>query len=105
MPSRGTGVVIAHPDGIVRAAPTRDALTPEVVVHVGSSHASKHLGTWCNALCDRGVTHVLLDPYGAFEDPDRNAALVIRADPIALLAAASIDTPAPPSWLTTWRSA
>ena len=101
--------VIAHADGILGSPVARTALAPEVVVHIGSPHASKRLGTWCAQLAGAGVRHLLIDPDGAFEDPDRAAALVLRTDPATLLRAAATrlgtNGAADPGWLRAWRDA
>jgi 2-succinyl-5-enolpyruvyl-6-hydroxy-3-cyclohexene-1-carboxylate synthase len=101
--------VIAHADGIVGSPTALAALAPDIVVRLGSPHASKRLGGWCDQLADAGVPQLLIDPDGAFEDPARSASLVFRADPAALFAAASADLdgkdPADPRWLATWRAA
>ncbi len=103
------GSVIAHADGIVRSHAALGRLAPEVVVHVASPHASKVLGQWCEALADRGVPQVLIDPYGSFEDPERDASLVVRADPTSLFSAIEAEIgegdAAPETWLEWWVAA
>jgi 2-succinyl-5-enolpyruvyl-6-hydroxy-3-cyclohexene-1-carboxylate synthase len=100
--------LIAHADGVIRSEHARAALRPEIVVHLGSPHASKVLATWCGELAHAGVPQLLVDPFGAFEDPERGSSLIVRVDPVALLRAATGDgdlVPAPSSWLARWRAA
>lgn len=108
LPRDDTAVLVCHVDGIVRSPVAREALTPEVVVRVGSPHASKELGVWCGALATDGVPQILIDPIGAFEDPDRGSSLVLRADPGALLIAAvagiGLDDVAPEEWSRGWHA-
>ncbi len=104
-------VVVAAADQILRSERARARLAPDVVVHLGAPHASKVLGSWSAALADGGTRHVLVDPYGRYQDPDRVAALVVRADPgrLATLAAERLDprdpSAGPSAWLARWDGA
>lgn len=97
--------VVAAADAIARA--TADHLRPEIVLRLGASWASKSLGSLL-----AGADVVMVDPWWRWEDPDRTAAVVHRADPAALLlgAAAAIDAlpgapAASPGWLSAWQTA
>lgn len=100
--ARATPNAIAAFDPILRAI--GDELRPEVVVRVGDPPASKVLATWLASL--DGATHVLVDPHGVFADPDRTAAIVLRASAVAACAAlATAAAPADGNWLDRWRQA
>jgi 2-succinyl-5-enolpyruvyl-6-hydroxy-3-cyclohexene-1-carboxylate synthase len=109
VPRSGQPEVVAHADGILRSVALGAALAPEVVVHVGSPPASAVLSRWCAEGAARGVTQILIDPVGAFEDPGRAADLVLRADPGALCSAAEArlgsGPPGDRGWLDRWRAA
>jgi 2-succinyl-5-enolpyruvyl-6-hydroxy-3-cyclohexene-1-carboxylate synthase len=104
--------LVAHADGIVKSAPARSVLAPDVVVHLGAPHASKALTSWCEALAGDGATDILVDAYGKFRDPSRVAAALITADPELLAAecaarlsqsgVAPVDAGA---WLKGWQEA
>ena len=104
-------VVVAAADQILRSELARERLAPDVVVHLGAPHASRVLGSWSADLAAGGTRHILVDPYGRHQDPDRVAALVVRADPgrLATLAAERLDprdpSAGPSAWLTRWEGA
>ena len=103
-------VVVAHADQILRSSRAASTLAPELVVHVGSPHASKTLSQWCEAIALTGVRQVLIDPYASFEDPERLADVVLAADPGALCTAvaARLDRAARRAdrgWLAQWQRA
>ena len=105
--------LVAHSDGVLRSATALRRLRPEVVVHLGSPHASRVLASWCADLADSGIPAVLVDPFGSFEDPERRVSTVLGADPGELvrlaLEHAGIEQPLlarrDEAWLTAWRSA
>ncbi len=92
--------VVAAADALARVAPAH--LRPDVVVRLGTAWASKALPAF--------VSHaevVAVDPWWRWEDPDRTAAVVVRADPARWLAAASRSVPPPThdTWLAGWQEA
>ncbi|MDA8291120.1 MAG: 2-succinyl-5-enolpyruvyl-6-hydroxy-3-cyclohexene-1-carboxylic-acid synthase [Actinomycetota bacterium] len=103
-------VVVASGDGIARAAEALGELRPDVVVHLGSPHASKVLARWGAASADLGTEHVLVDAFGRFEDPERLAATVLGADP-GVLATRALErvveerVVGEPGWMERWRGA
>jgi len=102
--------VVAAVDGVLRASFVEDELVPDVVLHLGAPHASKVLGQWCVETARRGTVHVLVDPFGRVQDPDRVAALVVRADPGELCAAllsrlAAGRRAVAGDWLASWEAA
>ncbi len=90
--------LVAHADAVLRSARARDALTADVVVHLGAPHASKVLAGWWSEPAGAGTRHLLVDPWGHFADPERRADLVVRAEPAELCAveAAALDPPDEP---------
>ena len=58
---------IAGFDLLARATPWAEAHTPEAVVWVGARPASKALAAWLRDV----EVQVVVDPTGAFVDPDR----------------------------------
>jgi 2-succinyl-5-enolpyruvyl-6-hydroxy-3-cyclohexene-1-carboxylate synthase len=92
--------VVAAADAISRHAPAH--LRPEVVVRLGASWASKALPTFL-APADA----IVVDPWWRWDDADRRASVVHRADPAAWLAAAlRVPAPRPSSgWLEGWQDA
>jgi 2-succinyl-5-enolpyruvyl-6-hydroxy-3-cyclohexene-1-carboxylate synthase len=92
--------VVAAADAIARHAPA--PLRPEVVVRLGASWASKAVPAYLSA-----ATAVSVDPWWRWDDADRRAAVVHRAQPAAWLAAAlEVPAAAPsPGWLEGWQEA
>ena len=92
--------VVAAADAIARHAPA--ALRPDAVVRLGSPWASKAVP----AFLSQAAT-IAVDPWWRWDDADRRAAVVHRADPEAWLAAARrVPRPAPsPGWLEGWQDA
>ncbi|MFL5907009.1 MAG: 2-succinyl-5-enolpyruvyl-6-hydroxy-3-cyclohexene-1-carboxylic-acid synthase, partial [Solirubrobacterales bacterium] len=57
------------------------ALEPELVLRVGDMPTSKPLRQWLEAI--DGLEQIVVDPTGAWREPSRRAASVVRADPVA----------------------
>jgi 2-succinyl-5-enolpyruvyl-6-hydroxy-3-cyclohexene-1-carboxylate synthase len=95
------GHVVAAADAIARHAPS--ALRPDVVVRLGASWASKALP----AYLDGSAEVLVVDPWWRWDDADRRASVVHRAEPAAWLAAARRAAPPRPSpgWLGGWQDA
>ncbi|HXZ82890.1 MAG TPA: 2-succinyl-5-enolpyruvyl-6-hydroxy-3-cyclohexene-1-carboxylic-acid synthase [Acidimicrobiales bacterium] len=106
--ARQTEVVAAW-DLVVKSQAALRALRPEFVLRVGAPPASRAVATWQTALCGAGASSVLVDPHGRFADPDRIAAVVLRASPGALcrrVADALAGRPGgPEGWLARWERA
>ena len=106
IPRREEATLIAHADQFLRDTATVDRLEPEVIVHLGSPHASKTLMGWNERWAERGIPHLFVDPFGTYEDPERYGELFLAAEPNALLAlSAAVDTGVncEESWLQRWR--
>ena len=99
--------VVASAAAIARSPAATGALRPDVVVHLGAPHASKAVAAWTAATARLGTHHVLVDPYGRYQDPDRTAATVVAADPAELSrrAANSVLTAPAGAWLERWIAA
>jgi 2-succinyl-5-enolpyruvyl-6-hydroxy-3-cyclohexene-1-carboxylate synthase len=76
-----SGVVCAA-DAICRPG---IAPLPDLVLRLGEPWTSKALSGWLSASVSAGATHVVVDPHGEWRDPDREAALLLRCRPEALL--------------------
>ena len=101
--SRASTTVSAA-DAILRNERAAAALRPEVVLRIGAPWASKVLGQWLASL-DVAID-VLIDPYGAWLDPQRQAQMVICADPVDI-ARGLLDLrieEGRPMWKALWRS-
>ena len=75
-------LVIAAADGLLRVAAIASR-HPEIVVRLGRPLASKVLAQWLGHLPE-AVTQVLVDPTGAWADPERQVGVVARSDPLQL---------------------
>ena len=94
-------VVISTADAFLRDATIAEELRPHVVLRVGGSPASKVLGQWLGT----AAVDVLVDPYAAWVDPRRSAALVVAADLDRIAAVLAGARPAAPEWLSRWKVA
>ncbi len=92
---RGPTTIAAF-DLLARTPGWAETHRPEAVVRIGAPPASKALVAW---LCDVPI-HVVVDPMGAFADPDRLATHLVAG-----LLAGDNQAPAPPDWLAAWRAA
>ena len=100
-----SGTTISHADALLRHRPFADRHHPEVVIQIGEPPASKVVAQW---LARSGATLVVVDPDGAWADPDRRAALVVRADPSHLAAELAVTVTGSgtdPQWLEGWAGA
>lgn len=90
-------------DALLRSPAVARSLRPDVVVRLGAPLTGKVAASWLDA----SVRQVLVDPDGAWLDPNRASAERIVADPTALLDAVSRRGPARAQsfWLTSWRQA
>ncbi|HTA14988.1 MAG TPA: 2-succinyl-5-enolpyruvyl-6-hydroxy-3-cyclohexene-1-carboxylic-acid synthase [Solirubrobacteraceae bacterium] len=113
--ARRGDAAIAHYDALLREPGFAAAHTPELVLRVGDLPVSKPLRTWLAGLT--GVSQIVLDPEGSWQDPASAVSSSIAAEPAATLAslramlepsgtaepsgASEVD----PDWLAGWRSA
>ncbi len=90
-------------DALLRHRPFAGEVNPEVVVRLGAAPASKVLAGW---LALSGAHQVLVDPEAAWVDPERTAAVVVRADPTAWCRGlAGAGGRGSGAWLATWGRA
>jgi 2-succinyl-5-enolpyruvyl-6-hydroxy-3-cyclohexene-1-carboxylate synthase len=103
---RSDEVVIAGADSFLREPTVRTALSAERIVLAGAPPASKVLGELVAEAALSGVEILVLGHDGPARHPQRTAATFMLGEPAALLASmASLEAPAPPSWLERWRAA
>ncbi len=95
--------VIGAYDAIARAAPA--ALEPQLIVRFGEMPTSKALRTWLSSL--PACPQLVVDGGFGWNEPTRQAAAMVRADPTALASALADATEAEPSpgWLEAWSEA
>lgn len=94
--------IIAAYDLILRSAPVRKQLVPDLIVRVGEMPTSKPLRSW---LAETDSRQILLDPRGGWQDPTRSASGVWVCDPLATFTAAAARAEgnlAATSWTTAW---
>jgi 2-succinyl-5-enolpyruvyl-6-hydroxy-3-cyclohexene-1-carboxylate synthase len=77
--------------------------TPDLVVRIGRTGLSPEVGAWLSS----SVPQVLLDPDGAWADPERTIGDLLVADvaPTCAALAAALGLPGGSSWLDSWRRA
>jgi 2-succinyl-5-enolpyruvyl-6-hydroxy-3-cyclohexene-1-carboxylate synthase len=95
--------VISTYDALLRHAPFADGHRPDVVLRIGALGISKALMAFL-AGCDN---QILIDPDGAWLDPDRSVARIVAADPSRVSEGLleHVSGPPPPEWLDDWRAA
>lgn len=99
--ARGWPETVAAFDAILRS--DFDTSGVEVVLRLGEVPASKVLSRW---LGDLEADQIVIDPYGRWPDPERQATHVVHADPTLLCAElADLVVAAPSDWLDRWRRA
>jgi 2-succinyl-5-enolpyruvyl-6-hydroxy-3-cyclohexene-1-carboxylate synthase len=99
---RVPGTVAAY-DPLLRASRFADAHRPDVVLRIGGPPTNKVLGQWL----DPTVDQVLVDPDGAWLDPQHAVSGRMVADPELVLGALAdaVDVMVDEGWLRTWRNA
>lgn len=99
---RGDGAV-AHYHELLGSRAFATAATPAAVLRIGDLPTSKRLRGWLAGLDTIGV---LVDPHGAWQDPDSGSDLVVDAPAAPLLEAlAGAGGTGPGEWLGGWRTA
>jgi 2-succinyl-5-enolpyruvyl-6-hydroxy-3-cyclohexene-1-carboxylate synthase len=96
------GTVAAY-DPLLRVAGFADGHRPDVVLRVGGSPTNKPLAQWL----DPSVDQVLVDPDGAWLDPQHAVSGRMVADPELLLGALAeaVDVVVDDDWVRAWRDA
>ncbi|HZH23661.1 MAG TPA: 2-succinyl-5-enolpyruvyl-6-hydroxy-3-cyclohexene-1-carboxylic-acid synthase [Solirubrobacteraceae bacterium] len=98
---------IAHYDALLRDRAWAESRTPQLVLRVGDLPTSKPLRQWLQGL-DAATLQIAVDHENAWQDPAGVAALLLDADPRALLDALAERLPAGDGgeWLRTeWSAA
>jgi len=90
-------------DALMRSPAAATSLRPDVVIRLGAPLTGKAGASWL----DGSVHQILIDPDGAWLDPNRASAERIVADPSALLDTVAARGPARSQsfWLTAWLQA
>ena len=109
---RGAGL-IGSADGILRSEGFAGKHLPEVVVRLGERWVSKVVNRFVSRAVERGACLLVVDPWDRWVDPDREAAVTVRADPtrwaeevLNLVGGPAGGAPAAPSpWLVGWQGA
>jgi 2-succinyl-5-enolpyruvyl-6-hydroxy-3-cyclohexene-1-carboxylate synthase len=94
-------LVVSGYDAAARAAPAE--LAPDLVLRFGEMPTSKALRAWLAGLGD--CPQLVVDRSFGWNDPSRQAAAMVRADPFALATAlaAALDAEHDAAWLESWR--
>lgn len=93
---------VAHYDALLRDETFVSRVKPDLVLRVGDLPTSKPLRAWLADMPD--VPQAVLDPEGAWQDPDTTLCRCFAVEPaetFPALRAPSTD----PDWLAAWRSA
>ncbi len=104
---RFPALVVAHADTFLRSPSLADELRPEVVLRFGAPFASKVFNEWLGTIDEDW----LVDPYGAWLDPNRASSVSISAEPAAFCrvlterALACEINPAGNEWCDLWAAA
>ena len=95
-------LVVSSYDAIARVRPA--CLTPELVLRFGEMPTSKALRRWLAALPE--CSQLVVDGGHGWNEPTRQAAAMVRADPagFARELAAAVEAPAAEGWVEGWRS-
>lgn len=101
--ARRGAAAVAHYDALLRD-PGCSERGADLVVRVGDLPTSKPLRSWLAGPCS-GAANVLIDPDGAWQDPDALASVRLAADPRATLGAVGQPEVAEPGWLEGWLAA
>ena len=111
--ARQGGHAVSTYDALLRSPAAAGGLRPDVVLRLGAPLTGKTVTSWL----DPSVHQVIVDPNGAWLDPQRASAERIVADPTALLDAVSLyldgQQPGDPGqpvraqsfWLSSWQQA
>ena len=106
---------IAAADALLRVESFASEHVPEIVLRLGQPWASKVLADWLASCSGAGAVQVLIDPYWAWQDPRREADVVVPADPDHVMEALISRVPesmpgrsawaAPLTWSDGWAQA
>ena len=94
-------LTVAAADTLLRS-PAVAAWRPDIVLRLGQPWASRVVSSWLAGL---DAEQILVDPYGRWADPERQAAGVVRCDVAALCRALSSPAAAGSEWAARWGQA
>jgi 2-succinyl-5-enolpyruvyl-6-hydroxy-3-cyclohexene-1-carboxylate synthase len=99
--------VVAAYDLLLRDERFARSVVPDLVLRFGEMPTSKPLRSWLTA---SGASEIVVDPYGAWDEPTNRASAILRADPTELASgwAARLEKEprgAPEAWLAAERTA
>lgn len=97
--------VVAGADALLRCEDWLGGHEPEVVLRAGDPPASKVLAEWLAGTAARGAVHVAADPYWAWKDPGRQAAVVVPVRADNLLSSLELDVEPAGEWACSWAEA
>ena len=107
---------VAAADALLRVESFAGGHVPEIVLRLGQPWASKVVAEWLTSCAGAGAVQVLVDPYWAWQDPRREADVVVPADPDHVMQALMQRVPeagapgrsawaAPLTWSDGWAEA
>jgi 2-succinyl-5-enolpyruvyl-6-hydroxy-3-cyclohexene-1-carboxylate synthase len=107
---------VAAADALLRVESFAGGHVPEFVLRLGQPWASKAVAEWLTSCAGAGAVQVLVDPYWAWQDPRREADVVVPADPDHVMQALMLRVPeagapgrsawaAPLTWSDGWAEA
>ncbi len=99
--------VITTYDQLLRDERFARSVVPDLVLRFGELPTSKPLRSW---LAASGADQIVVDPYGGWNEPSRQAAAILRADPTELAAGWATrvekeERGEPTAWLEAERAA
>jgi 2-succinyl-5-enolpyruvyl-6-hydroxy-3-cyclohexene-1-carboxylate synthase len=99
--------VVSTYDQLLRDERFARSVVPDLVLRFGEMPTSKPLRTW---LAASGADQIVVDPYGGWNEPSRQAAALLRADPTELAAGWATrlekeERGEPTTWLEAERAA
>lgn len=107
--------VVAAADVLLRSSRFAERHLPEVVLRLGERWVSKVVGGFLAASVGDGARAIVVDPWGRWVDPEREADTFVRADPslfcaevsgcLAHAAHGGAEAGPPRRWLESWRDA
>ena len=99
---RGPNAISTY-DALLRSSAAAASLRPDVALRLGAPLTGRAGSSWLDA----SVRQILVDPDGAWLDPNRSSAERVVADPTDLLDAVTARGPARSQsiWLSSWLSA
>ncbi len=100
--------LIGAADGILRSEWFAESHLPDVVLRLGGRWVSKVVNSFVSRAVREGAHYLAVDPWGRWDDPDREVRTVLRTDPTRLaeeVTAAITSATDSGSWLVDWQAA